>query len=226
MRATSWLIVAIVGFSLSGIALIASIIMFVKLNVPGIIGDLTGKTAAREVKARKDANASSSKSKQSSGAQQVSGVQIDRSAIAAAHASRRLDRASTTGHSSQLSSPKPGKKKVRSTESRSTNMVGADAEKRGATAILSQNSAGDSLEETQKTGILIQPDGADEICKAGQTELLSEPHIFSDSQDAEPDIGYETTVLSEPEEICQEKSKPVAFSVTRSVIKIHTDEVI
>lgn len=59
MSAIAWLIIAIVGFSLSGIALVAAIFMFIKMNIPAVIGDLTGKTVAREIKAMRDANISS-----------------------------------------------------------------------------------------------------------------------------------------------------------------------
>ena len=59
MSATTWLIIAIVGFSLSGIALVVAIFMFIKMDIPAVIGDLTGKTVAREIQARRDANAAS-----------------------------------------------------------------------------------------------------------------------------------------------------------------------
>lgn len=227
MSATSWLIVAIVGFSLSGAGLIASIILFVKLNVPGIIGDLTGKTVAREIKARKDAKAAGSKTNGPGSVQKVSGVQMDRSAIAAAHASKRLDRASTAGPSSQLTSSKALRRSAGSVSSPRKNTENAAAEKRGATAVLSQNYVPEA--NTYPSGVPMQPDGAADRDETGQTELLSqdcETQILSDAYDAQPDIGGETTVLSAPEEIHREELKPVAFRVTRSVIKIHTDEVI
>ena len=37
MSATTWMIIAIVGFSLAGIAFIAAIFMFIKMNIPAII---------------------------------------------------------------------------------------------------------------------------------------------------------------------------------------------
>ena len=56
MSATAWLIIAIVGFSLAGIALIVAVFMFIKMNIPSVIGDLTGKTVAREIKAMREFN--------------------------------------------------------------------------------------------------------------------------------------------------------------------------
>ena len=101
MSATTWLIIAIVGFSLSGIALAAAVFMFIKMNIPAVIGDLSGKTVAREIKAMRDANASSgNKIHRSSSVnvnrgkltEKVNDEEIDSSVRAAAHASKRLDK--------------------------------------------------------------------------------------------------------------------------------------
>ena len=56
MSAQSWLIVSIIGFSLALVALIVAIFIFIKLNIRTVIGDLTGKTVARELKAMKEYN--------------------------------------------------------------------------------------------------------------------------------------------------------------------------
>lgn len=57
MTADTWLLIAIIGFSLSGVALIVAVFMFIKLNIPSVIGDLNGKTVAREIQAMREANA-------------------------------------------------------------------------------------------------------------------------------------------------------------------------
>ncbi len=93
MSANAWLIVAIVGFSLSGAALITAAVLFFKLNIPGVIGDLTGKTVAREIEAIRQANASNetkvSRKLADSGKYAAS---ASASYMAKAHASKRLDR--------------------------------------------------------------------------------------------------------------------------------------
>ena len=58
MSATVWLIIAIISFSLAGVAFIVAVFMFIKMNIPAIIGDLTGRTVAKEVKAMKAAHMS------------------------------------------------------------------------------------------------------------------------------------------------------------------------
>jgi hypothetical protein len=49
MDATAWLIISIIGYSLAGVLLIITIVLFFKMNIRGIIWDLTGKTAARQI---------------------------------------------------------------------------------------------------------------------------------------------------------------------------------
>lgn len=58
MTADIWFLIAIIGFALSGITLIVAILMFIKMNIPSVIGDLNGKTVAREIRAMREANAS------------------------------------------------------------------------------------------------------------------------------------------------------------------------
>lgn len=57
MTADTWFLIAIISFALSGIALIVAIFIFIKLNIPSVIGDLSGKTVAREIRAMREANA-------------------------------------------------------------------------------------------------------------------------------------------------------------------------
>ncbi|AST93435.1 hypothetical protein BC6307_20280 [Sutcliffiella cohnii] len=56
MDALTWKIISIVGYSLSGIFFIIAIFMFFKLNVLAIIGDLTGRTAAKQIQAIREQN--------------------------------------------------------------------------------------------------------------------------------------------------------------------------
>ncbi|RHW42727.1 hypothetical protein D1B31_03845 [Neobacillus notoginsengisoli] len=58
MDASTWQIVSIVGYSLAGLLFISAIIMFYKLNIPAIVGDLTGRTAAKQIQEIREQNAS------------------------------------------------------------------------------------------------------------------------------------------------------------------------
>lgn len=265
MSATTWLIIAIVGFSLSGIALTAAVFMFIKMNIPAIIGDLTGKTVAKEIKAMRDANESSGNKIHKS-----SSVNINRGKLTekvknegsggltpVAHASKRLDRTGS-GRSASLQNEEKGhtsgnSAKGRTTESLSANVDEVDIEARRATAVLDQNRVTDVLGETKKTDILsdapeeviAQSRQTEVLAENNQTEVLAQPQqteilvqpqqteVLSQSYRTElltyDELEYQgeaTSVLSETEAVVQEAVVPVAFKITRSVIEIHTDEVV
>ena len=57
MDAIAWLVISIVGYSLAGILLIKTIFMYFKMNIPAIIGDLTGKTAEKQIQQIREQNA-------------------------------------------------------------------------------------------------------------------------------------------------------------------------
>ena len=57
MDAIAWLVISIVGYSLAGILLIITIFMYFKMNIPAIIGDLTGKTAEKQIQQIREQNA-------------------------------------------------------------------------------------------------------------------------------------------------------------------------
>jgi len=54
--AATWLKISIAGYSLGGVLLIAAIFMFIKMNIPAIIGDLSGRTAARKIREIREQN--------------------------------------------------------------------------------------------------------------------------------------------------------------------------
>jgi hypothetical protein len=56
MDATVWQIISIVGYSLAGLLFLVSIILFIKLNILAIIGDLTGRTATKQIQAIREEN--------------------------------------------------------------------------------------------------------------------------------------------------------------------------
>lgn len=223
MSATAWFIIAIVGFSLSGIALVVAIFMFIKMNIPAIIGDLTGKTVAREIKAMRDANILSgdkrfrpSKVNLERGTltERVDQPSLDAQAIKKAHASKRLDK--TTGQlSDNLSKKKGGTVELSEGINESSNVGSSPTESLSSTAteVLSDNNVTEIL-SSNATEILDK--NATEILKSDVTELLS---------DDEKTVGG-TTVLSQTEELKETEVKPVAFKTVKSELVIHSDEVI
>ncbi|HBM98599.1 MAG TPA: hypothetical protein DD413_04165 [Ruminococcus sp.] len=215
MSATTWFIIAIVGFSLSGIALAAAIFMFIKMNIPAIIGDLTGKTVVREIKAMREANISSGDKRfrlskvnleQGTPAERFYRPDFDEEAIKKAHVSKRLDKA--TGQTG-----------------------GSFSKKKDGTAGLAKDIDEGSNEGSSLTEPLIgtatevlSDNNAAEILDADSTEVLDTNGTGVLFDDGKTVSG--TTVLSQTEKLEEAEIKPVTFKIIKSKLLIHSDEVI
>lgn len=205
MSANTWLIIAIVGFSLSGVALIAAVILFIKLNVPSIIGDLTGRTVAREIKAMREINKSSGDKRFRSSAVNVGrGTLTEKVADEAghikaiAHTSKRLDK--TSG---PLNEKKRTKSKSLTSLENDSNIVSQ----------IPQNST-DVLRNSVTEGLRSE---ATEVLSDTVTEVLSkETEVLSRN----------TTVLSSEEQYVEKDTKPIEFRIVRDIVVTHSDEVI
>jgi len=58
MDANIWQVISIIGFSLSGVAFVITIFIYKKFNIPSVMGDLSGRTAAKQIKAIREQNIS------------------------------------------------------------------------------------------------------------------------------------------------------------------------
>ena len=224
MSANTWLIIAIIGFSLSGIALIAAVIMFIRLNIPAIIGDLTGRTVAREIKAMRDTNASSGDKRF-----RPSAVNLERGTLtekvagntannmALAHASKRLDK--TSGNLSEKGSKrKSGTVGLSDAVQGKSGRVGSEP-----TDMLNSDSNATEVLSTESTEVL--SDNATEVLSDNATEVL-DPNATAVLSDGTEVLSSETTVLSPTEQLKTDASKPVAFKIKHDEVVTHSDEVI
>lgn len=219
MSATTWLVMAIIGFSLAGIALIAAVFIFIKLNIPSVIGDLSGKTVAREIKAMREANAAGEGKKISAGAldfekgksDKVGGKKLDTEGLKIAHASKRLDK--TGGIAAK---EKEAEQFARNVESRKP-LTAEDNE----TELLTDN--GTEMLTDNATEVLtdnateILADNATEILVDNATEVLVQEEMVANDG---------TTVLSNTEQLEQQSEEPVKFEIVYDEVIIHTDEII
>lgn len=224
MSANTWLIIAIIGFSLSGIALIAAVIMFIRLNIPAIIGDLTGRTVAREIKAMRDTNASSGDKRFRPSAvnlergtltEKVAGKTANNMALA--HASKRLDK--TSGNLSEKGSKrKSGTVGLSDAVQGKSGRVGSEP-----TDMLNSDSTATEVLSTESTEVL--SDNATEVLSDNATEVLdtNATEVLSDGTEV---LSNETTVLSPTEQLKTDASKPVAFKIKHDEVVTHSDEVI
>lgn len=224
MSANTWLIIAIIGFSLSGITLIATVIMFIRLNIPAIIGDLTGRTVAREIKAMRDTNASSGDKRFRPSAvnlergtltEKVAGKTANNMALA--HASKRLDK--TSGNLSEKGSKrKSGTVGLSDAVQGKSGRVGSEP-----TDMLNSDSNATEVLSTESTEVL--SDNATEVLSDNATEVLdtNATEVLSDGTEV---LSNETTVLSPTEQLKTDTSKPVAFKIKHDEVVTHSDEVI
>lgn len=224
MSANTWLIIAIIGFSLSGIALIAAVIMFIRLNIPAIIGDLTGRTVAREIKAMRDTNASSGDKRFRPSAvnlergtltEKVAGKTANNMALA--HASKRLDK--TSGNLSEKGSKrKTGTVGLSDAVQGKSGRVGSEP-----TDMLNSDSNATEVLSTESTEVL--SDNATEVLSDNATEVLdtNATEVLSDGTEV---LSNETTVLSPTEQLKTDASKPIAFKIKHDEVVTHSDEVI
>lgn len=222
MSAMAWLIIAIVGFSLAGIALVAAVIMFIKMNIPAIIGDLTGKTVAREIKAMRESNASSGDKRFRPSAvnlergtltEKVANTPMSTSDLKKAHASKRLDKTGGLGTSGKLGAKKGGTTGLGDGVS---NIIPVE----NVSIVNETEKLSDNATEvlTNATEVLDSEVGATEVLQTNATEVLS---------DGTTALAGGTTVLNNTEELSVEYDlKPVAFKIVYSKIVVHSDEVI
>jgi len=248
--ANVWLIVAIVSFVLSGLSLVASIVIFVKFKILSVIADLSGKTVAQGIKAMQDETAisNSKKSRFSVDREDITGKignkNIDKNAMALAHESKRLDkttsnlkkRGNKTGGltdkfpTGDLNTTKStaimtsGNTEVMPGNQRNTAVMSeyntATATENGtailgvnATSVLTQNNGtevlgSNSAEAFNNNGTAVLGDNGTAVLNSGGTSVLNGTTVLGSTP-----VGSIST-------------HAVSFTVTRTILEIHTDEVI
>lgn len=196
MSANTWMIIGIVGFVLSAIFLIVSILLFIKLNILSVIGDLSGRTIAKELQNIRENNmASGNKRFKPSPLNLSRGMltekvedtpvrQLSEKEIAVAHASQRLDL------TADISSVHP-------------------------------HSVTDNLVSEPEQTMQLEKESATEVL-SDETEILSD---FTEVLSSEIIVINEegTTVLGQTQEL-KEEFQAVSFKMLRSIVETHTDE--
>lgn len=215
MSANAWFIIAIVGFSLSGIALAAAVILFFKLNIPSVIGDLTGRTVAREIKAMRETNASSGDKRfRSSAVNLERGTLTEKVAdsttngMAIAHASKRLDKPSGEIGSRAFRRKKTGTIELSDAVQGKTGSGPTDLLESNATEVLctdGQEGVGENRTEVLRdnaTEVLsdsaaaAQPGGPTEPLDTATGESLGQPTEMPEEAGAQTPCSGPTEILS------------------------------
>lgn len=237
MSAQSWLIVSIIGFSLALVALIVAIFIFIKLNIRTVIGDLTGKTVARELKAMKEYNKTKgNKNYYSSNGSQLN-VKVAKEyyshgsnpkAMSFAHKSKRLvdtdktDVITTTNQTSQKDVYYDNNR----TMGLNNNLIDSTevlAKENVPTVVLDKKSR-DKISQA-----VVLSDDNDNI-QSQISDSENPTDVLSSNDGKEIDASNVTTILNGTTVLNSESSStkitPVDFEIVKSEIVIHTDEII
>lgn len=247
MSATAWLIIAIVGFSLSGVAFVAAIILFIRMNIPAIIGDLSGKSVAREIKAMRESNTlSGNKGFKPSVVNMERGMLTEKVNDAQM---AELNKKNISVRSSNSEKPVRRAKGTGTVEFGSGVSVNApekNASRKKSTGRQSGTATDVLSTKTEvlstKTELLSdEEEAAAATTSLNTTTVLDSPattplNVTTVLKGSNSDGGTTvlnattvlngTTVLSSTAELETEDVKPVAFKVTRSEVIVHSDEVI
>jgi hypothetical protein len=216
MDATVWRMISIIGYFLACVFLVAAIILFFKMNIRTIIGDLTGKTAARQIQEIRERNLMTGNQRYKPAAFQLergtwgitgnrTGRKVGKTAQALAHASKRLDLKAKTGETS-----KPMKERSEGLSSI------------GPTAVL-YSEASDQSSATEVLPLL--DEGTDvfldrAVAQEGTKVVL----VLDDGTGVLPQktVLYPTEELKEHERVIP----TVDFKIVKDIKIVHTNEMI
>lgn len=223
MSAQIWYIIGIVGFSLSAVALVAAIIIFIKLDILSVIGDLTGRTVAREVKAIRESNASGGDI-----LHKPSRVNLERGKLTK-KASSVFGRSGAFAPFSRLSD------RLDNADSnpivKSTDFASDDNYSDRST--IPPDTGGGFTEKSSNnaseidTAGLMRADDSDSKITLEKGSVQSGTAVLGAGNDAKAALSGDTTgttVLVGVTDQLEEVVQAVPFKIVRSVTEIHTDE--
>lgn len=195
--ATAYMILAIAAFVVSGILFVTGIFLFIKMDVPSIIGDLSGKTAQKQIKAMRERNAESGDKRYRPGQlNEERGMLTEPVTI-----SGRLLRKGKTGETAHPSKRLDVKGQIGETSSQNI-LRGEPTDELGQSEYLSCET--EVLAETDATDIL--SDGTQVLEETSATTVLTPTDELVNSTES--------------------KEEPVSFTIMENTLSIHTDEVI
>lgn len=225
--ASIWFTVAIVGFVLSGLSLVATVVIFFKLKIRSVIADLSGKTVARGIKEMQNESSDGNKKgrftlDRDAKTDKMNNGKVDKNAMALAHESKRLDkttnnlkkRGQSGGYSEQTPNTVTGN--GRFTEVMPQNQTDVmpsytATNQVNGTAVLNDN--GTAVLNDNGTAVL--NDNGTAVLNDNGTSVLNETSVLNG-----------TSVLNNGVTDVKTNAKVVNFNITRTIIEVHTDEVI
>ncbi|MCM3763624.1 hypothetical protein [Neobacillus niacini] len=200
MDAATWLKISIIGYSLAGVLFVVAIIMFFKMNILAIIGDLSGKTAARKIKEIREHNKGADNKRL-----QPKAFRLDRE-------SKRLGRTAGLAKMDRTGGL-TGKFRKTNSKVEETQLIAAEAL---STELLPKGGNDSTVllgnhEASQSTALLSEGHAPEAtVLLSEETEILS----------------YGTTILAATALLENEAEPAFVFKVEKDIEIVHTNEVI
>lgn len=226
MTADTWRMVSYVGFALAAVFLLAAIILFIKFRIWALFGELSGRTAARQMEEIRKGN------REVVGRWHKMGASSDEKSD---DSMRKVQIKRETG---RLSEEDPfGKPDVGQRTGRTEPLRGDSPDRRGSgTDILGENPAaqggtvplgGNPAVQNGKVTELLANSGMEQG-GSGNTMVLAQPMDAGgneSAQDAENAFGT-AAARGRTEPLEQSEFSPIVgtFSVKKNVVVVHTDE--
>ena len=239
MSATVWLIIAIILFTLAGALFTAAVIMFFVMDIPGIIGDLSGRTLAKGIQNIRNESAYAHSRNAKAANRRINpsrpfsigsdyakdkGYAIPQ----LAHASRRLDRNTLRGESTPApDSADNGHNRSAASNNQytqtTTMLDNLNNQYTQATTVL-DNSNNQYTQATTVPGGSGSENPSDTIINSYYNEYTQGTTILSESSDSVPENPNEQYRAVPP--LNAKSDLPLGFRVVRRVSVTHCSEVI
>jgi len=252
--ATVWLVIGIAGFVLAAIFLTVSIVLFVQNRIPTVIGDLNGKTRAREierirseneksgVKTRHPGTYNANRGPLTSPVTEEKTLQPERPSFVIAHPSKRLDTdAQAPAKPTDVLTPgttvlpdaqatdvlKPGTTVLDNPDgSKPTALL--DTKGAESTTVLDEGNATTVLQDSGATDVLdTQAEPTVSLPSAKKPDLLFAGAAPVPSSTVAEPAAQATTVLSDDgAQPSDIPQKVMRFVKVKDIKMIHTDDII
>ena len=239
MSATVWLIIAIILFTLAGALFTAAVIMFFVMDIPGIIGDLSGRTLAKGIQNIRNESAYAHSRNAKAANRRInpsrpfsigSDYAKDKGYAVPqlAHASRRLDRNTLRGESTPApDSADNGHNRSAASNNQytqtTTMLDNLNNQYTQATTVL-DNSNNQYTQATTVPGGSGSENPSDTIINSYYNEYTQGTTILSESSDSVPENPNEQYRAVPP--LNAKSDLPLGFRVVRRVSVTHCSEVI
>lgn len=203
MSADTYQVISIIAFSLAAVFFILAVILFIKFNVPGLINDLSGRTAMKQIQEIRRQNIIDNKRKKTSGVYEMSNTPSAKAGVSDIRKNVSIKKGGNT--TAELGREQT-KTDISYRNPESTELLNHDS---GTEILISnQNEGTMALSYNGGTGVLAQNVN-------GGTEVLV--------QNVTEEEGRLYGITEELTEYYEEQIEPVEFNVVRSIIIVHSD---